>query len=110
MRSAVVTACTALLSLGACTSEEVNNQVALVAAEPDNSIQQQVVNMAAPQRYGVLLRAIRDGGAPCQGVVREERQPDRGDDPLFVAHCVDGPSYAVTIADDGVAEVTRLNR
>jgi hypothetical protein len=110
MRSAVVTACVTLLSVGACTSGEANNHVALIAAEPGAPIQEQVVQLSAPQRHAVLLRAIHDGGAPCQGVNRDERGRDRGNDPLFVTYCNDGPSYAVTIADDGVAEVTRIDR
>lgn len=97
--------------LGACGAADTSNQAAQ-SAQPEgySPTQQKVVDLPEKQRFGVLFRAIHDGGAPCQSVVQEVRQPDRNGVPSYVARCQDGPHYAVAIAANGMAEVTRLDR
>lgn len=113
IRSSVVLAGAALMS--GCGSAETNNAAAVApqaALQPVGytQTQQKVVDLPDRLRHVVLIRAIRDGGAPCQGVVKDIRQPDRGGAPFYVAQCQDGPQYAVAIAPSGMAEVTRLDR
>lgn len=73
------------------------------------TVQQRIVDLPERQRFGVLLRAIRDGGAACQEVVQGIRQPDHDGGPLYAVRCGDGPQYAIAIDAKGVAQVTRLN-
>ena len=74
-----------------------------------SQLQQRVVDLPQGQRDGVLLRAIRDGNAPCQGVAESLRQPDQDGQPLYVARCTDGPVYAITVDRNGTAVVTRVS-
>ncbi len=100
--------------MAGCEAAETNNAAAIATktSQPAGytQTQQKVVDLPDRLRHVVLIRAIRDGGAPCQGVVKDSRQPDRGGAPFYVAQCQDGPQYAVAIAPSGMAEVTRLDR
>jgi len=101
--------------MAGCEAAETNNAAAIAteaASQPAGytQTQQKVVDLPDRLRHGVLFRAILDGGAPCQGIVKDIRQPDRAGAPLYVAQCKDGPQYAVAIAPSGMAEVTRLDR
>lgn len=106
---------TLLLPLGAlaaCSPAEVRNeQQPAVRTSPAalTEVQQQVVDLPQQQRFGVFIRAIRDGGAPCQQVIQEIRQPDHQGSPLYAVRCDDGPRYAIAIDAKGIALVTKLN-
>lgn len=108
MRSATTLAALVAL-LGGCDRTE-ERSASAPGSPKYTSVQQQVVDLPSAARRGVLMRAIQDGAAPCQNVVEEERRHDRAGAPLYVARCKDGPQYAVLIAADGVAQVSRLDR
>jgi hypothetical protein len=101
-----------LVVLAACNPAEVRNEqqpAAPASPAPFTDVQRRVVDLPQQQRFGVFLRAIRDGGAPCQQVVQEIRQPDHQGSPLFAVRCDDGPRYAIAIDAKGIALVTKLN-
>lgn len=71
-----------------------------------SDFQRQIAEMDAPRRQIVLIRAIRDADKDCQGVVKEERQPDLPTgELLYTATCTDGTPYAVTFQREGTARV-----
>ncbi|HEX8389280.1 MAG TPA: hypothetical protein VF636_09700 [Sphingomonas sp.] len=103
-----------LILLAACQQSPEAGGNAAAAANASapagySEVQQRVVSLPAQQRYGVLLRAIRDGNAPCQGVAEEIRQADQEGNPAYVARCTDGPVYAIVVDRNGVAQVTRVS-
>lgn len=113
VRSSIMLA--SALLLAGCEAADTINATAVAteaASQPSGytQTQQKVVDLPDRLRHVVLIRAIRDGGAPCQGVVKDIRQADRGGAPFYVAQCQDGPQYAVAIAPSGRAEVTRVDR
>lgn len=85
------------------------NTASVTAPAGFSSPQRRLIALSAAQQQGVLLRAIRDGEAPCQGVTESTRQPDQDGNPVFVARCTDGPVYALAIDRNGVAQVTRVS-
>ena len=85
------------------------NTANAVEAVGDSELQRRVVELPQAQQNGVFLRAIRDGNAPCQGVTESHRQPDQDGNPVFVARCADGPTYAIAVNRAGVAQVTRVS-
>ncbi len=56
-------------------------------------------------RAGVLLRAIRDAGQPCQKVVSAQPAGRSGAFPAWAVTCDDHGQWVVAIADDGTAIV-----
>ena len=103
-----------LIALAACGSADTRNDQQPAPATATTpiaftAVQQRVVDLPERQRFGVFLRAIRDGGAPCQEVVQGIRQPDHDGSPLYAVRCEDGPQYAIAIDAKGIAQVTRLN-
>lgn len=106
MRVAVLS----LMLLAACGQENAPERAAVntgAAVEP-TSVQRRVVDLPPGQRDAVLLRAILDGDAPCQGVSEVERRPDANGAPTFLARCKDGPVYVISISDAGVAQVAKV--
>ena len=79
------------------------------APEPPSAIQNTVAALPDNQRDAMLIRAIRDAGLDCQGVTgarRVDTAPGRpGGDPSYVAECIGGASYGVSIGRDGTAQV-----
>ena len=101
-----------LFALAACNPAEVRNEQQPVSQSSPTAlteVQRRVVDLPQQQRFGVFIRAIRDGGAPCQQVVQEIRQPDHQGSPLYAVRCEDGPRYAIAIDGKGIALVTKLN-
>lgn len=100
-----------VLALTACGPAEVREEQSGSAGPPAAMTEVQRNVLALPERLqaGVFMRAIRDGGAPCQQVVQAQRQPDQEGSPLFAVRCDDGPQYAILIDAEGTARVTRLN-
>ncbi|PAX07026.1 hypothetical protein CKY28_13295 [Sphingomonas lenta] len=106
-----------MLALAACAQQDAvadpeRDQVVEAAAGPTapSEAQRRIRELPRGQRDAVLLRAVTDGGAPCQGVIESERRPDVNGSPVFFARCSDGPLYGVAIDVDGMARVTRLDR
>ncbi|PAX08859.1 hypothetical protein [Sphingomonas lenta] len=99
-----------LFLLGACGREDAPERTVVEAAAPAQmtSVQRRIVDLPAGQRDAVLLRAILDGGAPCQGVGEVERRPDANGAPNFLARCVDGPIYMIAVSPTGVAQVAKI--
>jgi len=99
-----------LLSLAACGDPSpdaaAGNRDAPAERAALSPTQQRVVDMPEGQRNGVLMRAIVDGGQPCQGVTLAARQPDEGGRPTWAARCANGASYRLSIGPDGTAQVT----
>jgi hypothetical protein len=93
----------------ATTNETATVNSAAAAPAGYSPLQQRMVDLPQRQLDGVLLRAIRDGDAPCQGVTESKRQADQDGQPLYVARCNDGPVYAITVDRQGVAVVTRVS-
>ena len=61
--------------------------------------------LSARQRDGVLLRAIRDAGRDCQGVIAQTPAETAGGSAAWLATCDDKVQWVVVIADDGTATV-----
>lgn len=100
-----------LLVFASCGPVESRNQetVSVSPAAALTEVQRRVLKLPARQQAAVFIRAIRDGGAPCQHVVQALRQPDQNGNLLFAVRCDDGPQYAILIDAKGIAQVTRLN-
>jgi hypothetical protein len=66
--------------------------------------------LALPPRQlnGVLYRAIDDAKQPCQGIAEATRQTDRQGKPVWAVRCTDNSAWLITLADDGVADVTGI--
>lgn len=100
------------LALAACqggAEEAANDTAAATGPVGMTPIQLRVAELPPAQRNGVLLRAIRDGAAPCQGITDANRQPDQDGKPVFAARCGDGPVYVIAVDRNGIARVTRLS-
>ena len=101
------------LALAACAQAADTNTTAAAAngAAPAGpaAVQKRVVDLSPQLRDGVLFRAIRDGGAECQGVSATAREADQDGRPVWSARCTDGPAYLIAIGRDGVAQVTKVS-
>ncbi|WP_125471528.1 MULTISPECIES: hypothetical protein [unclassified Sphingomonas] len=102
----------ALLALAGCGSaangDAPGNSAKPASVKPDG-FASKVVALTEPQRQGVILRAIRDAGNDCQGVVGTRRQPDGVNGrPAWAATCQNGSNWLVSFGDDGLARVTGL--
>ena len=92
----------AALGLAACDRTPATPPV----PQGPSDFQRQVAALAPAQRNGVFIRAIRDAGHDCQGVVKSEAQtPAANSDPLWHATCSDQATYGVLIGRDGTATV-----
>ena len=100
------------LALAACGQAADTNTTAVAnSAAPAGltAVQKQVVDLSPQLRDGVLFRAIRDGGAECQGVSATAREADQEGRPVWSARCTDGPAYLIAISPNGVAQVTKVS-
>ncbi|WP_375403647.1 hypothetical protein [uncultured Sphingomonas sp.] len=103
------------LALAACDdaadSADSNATATTNAAAPVrlSTVQQRVVDLSPQLRDGVLFRAIRDGGAECQGVAAAAREADQDGRPVWSARCTEGSAYLIAIGADGVAQVTKVS-
>ncbi|GGO98722.1 hypothetical protein [Stakelama pacifica] len=106
MKSLIALAATGLL-LTACSSEPAapeNTQQQQTIA-PENNVAMKVAAMSEQERNVVMIRAIRDAGSDCQGVVKSEAYPDAGPN-VWRAQCQSGEWHMVQIQPDGTANVT----
>lgn len=96
----------AALILVSC-GEKVQHDVSNGSSGPDvaTNYQQAVLELPERQRDGVLFRAIRDAGIPCQDVTSSERVPDETMGPTWRARCEDGAFHLVSVRSDGVGIV-----
>ena len=95
----------ALMLLAACDGAP-DNVAAPVPQEP-SAFQNAVAALSPPERNMVFIRAIRDANKNCQGVTESTRQGEAATgEPLWVARCTDGATYAVVLGRDGTAQVT----
>ncbi|MBW4330304.1 hypothetical protein KY084_05385 [Stakelama sp. CBK3Z-3] len=105
MKSLLAFAATALLLAG-CSSEPAppENSQGTEAISPENNVAAKVAAMTEQERNVVMIRAIRDAGMPCQGVVKSEAYPDAGPD-SWRAQCSGGDWHLVQIKANGTANV-----
>lgn len=97
-----------LASCGPSNEGTSNAATPTVVAKP-GGFAEKVVALSEPQRRGVILRAIRDAGNACQGVIGTRRQPAGIDGlPAWAATCQDGSNWLISFGDDGMARVTGL--
>lgn len=101
-----------VLLLAGCGGGTPSQPAAQPTTEPPSAFQNQVAALPEGQRKGVFIRAIRDAGFDCQGVVEAHRQGDGlNGDPLYVAQCSDKKYYGILLGRDGTAQVvTRGDR
>ena len=100
------------LALAACGQAADTNTTAVANSTAPaglTAVQKRVVDLSPQLRDGVLFRAIRDGGAECQGVAATAREADQDGRPVWSARCTDGPAYLIAIGSDGVAQVTKVS-
>ncbi len=91
--------------LAACSrpmpSVETRNTVAAADAA-------RIEHLNAWDREGVLFRAVRDAGWPCQQIIQEAAMARNHGNPVWRVQCEDKHYYLVEIAKDGtVALVSR---
>lgn len=66
-----------------------------------------VEQLKAWDREGVLFRAVRDAGWPCQQIIEETAMGRNHGNPVWRVRCEDKQNYLIEIAKDGtVALVT----
>ena len=67
-----------------------------------------IEHLSAWDRQGVLFRAVRDAGWPCQKIIQEAAMARNHRNPVWRVQCEDKNYYLVEIAKDGtVALVSR---
>lgn len=103
------------LALAACDKPIAPVPAENTAAPELSNFQKQAVALTPGQRNGVFIRAIRDSGFDCQGVVESHRQADgMHGEPGYQAKCTDGTNYSILLDAGGTAHVAvrtgRLDR
>ena len=95
------------LTLVACGGGEAPapRPTATLAAD-GKDYRKEVAALPEAQQHLVLLRAILDADQTCQGVNEAARQPDQEGMPVWLARCVGGQDWLVSIQADGTANVT----
>ena len=94
------------LLVGACSGgggesgNVAENQVNLAPTKLDDT-QRRVTGLPEGERNGVLIRAIRDSGKPCQHVETSIPAEEARTAPVYFATCDDGAVYAVAISGGG---------
>ena len=95
-----------LLALGGCeqgpAEPTTNIQV------PEGDYQARLQAMPEGQRNAVFIRALRDAGRDCQGVVSSAYQGALQGRPTWTARCDDGVGWVIIIGRAGIAEVVNL--
>jgi hypothetical protein len=107
--SRVFAACTlaVLLVLGGCergAPEEGTTKIQV----PEGDYQARLQAMPEGQRNAVFIRALRDAGRDCQGVVSSAFQGEFRGRPTWTARCDDGVGWVILIGKAGIAEVVNL--
>ena len=80
-----------------------------VITVPEADYAERLAAMDERQRNAVFLRAIRDGGRPCQQVTTSASEPAVSGMPAWSARCEDGGEWIVAIGRDGVASVINVD-
>lgn len=75
---------------------------------PEGDYQARLEAMPEGQRNAVFIRALRDAGRDCQGVVSSAYQGPLQNRPTWTARCDDGVGWVIIIGKDGIAEVVNL--
>lgn len=116
MTKLILTAAAAALALAGCTEAPERSPadaegVAVNATgnEAAANVQAQVLALSPEQRNVVFIRAIRDSGLPCQGVVSSDRLEDQQGNPTWRAMCDNGTGHLISITPDGTAIVMSRN-
>jgi hypothetical protein len=93
------------LLLTACNQQaaEPENVTVNEAADSTNYVAE-VMALSEAQRRGVMFRAIRDAGLPCQEVKTAEIEPDMTPT-TWRAVCEDGRNHLIAMQDNGDATV-----
>ncbi len=93
------------LLLTACNQQaaEPENVAANEAADTTNYVAE-VMALSEPQRRGVMFRAIRDAGLPCQEVKTAQIEPTMTPT-TWRAVCEDGRNHLIAIEESGDATV-----
>ena len=95
------------LLLGACergTPEEGRTSIQV----PEGEYQARLQALPEGQRNAVFVRALRDAGRDCQGVVSSAFQGPLRGRPTWTARCDDGVGWVIIIGKTGIAEVVNL--
>ena len=79
------------------------------AAQETLAIEARVAALSPGQRNGVFIRAIRDAGLRCQGVVNSERAPPPAR-ATWIARCTNGSGHIIAFGPNGMAKVTSALR
>ena len=96
-------ACLALAA--AACSEPAPAPVVNETAAPTQNYVAAVAALSPEARRGVLFRAIRDAGLPCQGVTEELADTAMRGNPVWRARCSDGQYHLIQVAPNGNATV-----
>lgn len=96
-----------MMVLAACGGGEAPapRPTATVAAD-GKDYRKEVAALPVAQQHLVLLRAILDADQVCQGVNEAARQRDQDGMPVWLARCIGGQDWLVSIQADGTANVT----
>jgi len=96
-----------LLALGGCergTPEEGTTSIQV----PEGDYQARLQSLPEGQRNAVFIRALRDAGRDCQGVVSSAYQGTLQGRPTWTARCDDGVGWVIILGKAGIAEVVNL--
>jgi hypothetical protein len=104
IRAGVITAILALVGCERGTPEESSTSIQV----PEGDYQARLEAMPEGQRNAVFIRALRDAGRDCQGVVNSAYQGALQDRPTWTARCDDGVGWVIIIGKAGIAEVVNL--
>lgn len=97
----------AMLTIGGCESGEPEPSRTSIQV-PEGDYQTRLVALPEGRRNAVFIRALRDAGRDCQGVLNSAQQPQLQGRPTWTARCSDGSGWVILIGKDGVAEVVSL--
>ncbi len=101
----LIAAAAGALLVSACNQQaaEPENVTANEAADTTNYVAE-VMALNEPQRRGVLFRAIRDAGLPCQEIKSAQIEPDMTPT-TWRATCEDGRDHLIAMQTNGDATV-----
>ena len=72
-----------------------------------NAYKARIEALPAAQRDAVFLRAVRDAGHDCQGVIGSAYNGEHFGMPAWAARCRDGRDWLIMLGRDGRAHVAR---
>jgi hypothetical protein len=96
-----------LLALAGCGRGKQDEAMTKIQI-PEGDYQARLETMPEGARNAVFIRAIRDAGRKCQGVVGSAYQGAFRGRPTWTARCDDGVGWVILIGKAGIAEVVNL--